>query len=438
MRRLMGRPIAIGVSLLLGAAGLSACGGAEERSLDEECANSACVEIGPKDPIRLGALLWLDTLDEETGRDSLRGVELAVDYLDWDLDGIDGDLFGHRVVIETADDGCDPVAGSVGAARLLARGNGLIGAVGTTCSSSALGAADGVFAAAGLPLISPSNTAPALTEPGKHAATYLRTAPNDRIQGEVDANFARLGLRSQRAATIATPTPYPAALAAVFAEAYRSSGGEIVATASFEVGTPADAAVAEVAAAAPDVVFVPVQTTEACSGTIARIRAEPRLAGARIITADGCLTSGTLATLGRDPGPPVYASGPDANTVKKNPFYTQQLLPAYTALYGTEPPGVWHPHAFDATTLLFDAVRRAAQVRDDGSIRIVKRDLMRALRLAGGFEGVSGTLECRVTGDCAQSARIAVYASPAWPVAGGDPNARPVFSQEVTLADALG
>ncbi|MFM7061684.1 MAG: branched-chain amino acid ABC transporter substrate-binding protein [Actinomycetes bacterium] len=433
MRRLGALALSIGLVLV----GTTACGGGSSESVEDECANSGCIEIGPKDPIRLGALLWLETLEDETGRDTLRGVELAVDYLDWDLDGIDGDLLGHRVLIDTADDGCDPVAGSVGAERLLARGTGLIGAIGTTCSGSALGAADVVFARAGLPLISPSNTAPSLTEPGKHAATYLRTAPNDRIQGEVDANFARLGLRSQRAATISTPTPYPAALAEVFAEAYRSSGGEIVATASFEVGASPDVAVAEVAAAAPDVVFVPVQTTEACSGTIARLRAEPRLAAARIITADGCLTSATLATLGRDPNRPVYASGPDSDTVMKNAFYAQQLLPAYTSLYGTEPPGVWHPHAFDATTLLFDALRRAARVRADGSILIVKRDLMRELRRADGFEGVSGTLECRPTGDCAQAARIAIYASPAWPVSGGDANARPVFSQQVTLADAL-
>ena len=430
---------ALGLVLALGVAGLTACGGGggDADTAAAECRNSACIEIGPGAPIRLGALLWIDTLEDETGRDSLRGVELAVDYLDYEFNGIDGELLGHPVRIDATDDGCDAVAGSVGAERIIARGAGLIGAIGTTCSSSALGAADGVFANAGLPLISPSNTAPALTEPGTHAATYLRTAPNDRIQGEVDANFARLSLRSQRAATIATPTPYPAALAAVFADAFRASGGEIVATASFDVGSSPDAAVAEVAAAAPDVVFVPVQTTAACSTTIARLRSEPRLAAARIVTADGCLTSATLATLGDDGGPPVYASGPDSATVRGNAFYAQQLLPAYTSLFGAEPPGVWHPHAFDATTLLFDAVRRAATVLPDGSIRIVKRELMRALRSTEGYAGVSGTLECRRTGDCAQSARIAVYASPAWPVAGGDPNARPVFAQKVTLADAL-
>lgn len=434
MRRLLG----LGVALALGVAGLAGCGGDAADSAAAECVNSACVEIAPGAPIRVGGLLWLGTTDDETGRDSLRGVELAVDYLDWDFDGIEGDLLGHPVEIETADEGCDAVAGSVGAEKLLAAGKGLIGAIGTTCSSAALGAADGVFARAGLPLISPSNTSPALTTKGKHAATYLRTAPNDRIQGSVDANFARLSLKSERAATISTPTPYPAALAKVFADAYRASGGAVVANASFDVGTSSAAAVAEVAAAAPDVVFVPIQGTDACTTTIGLLRADPRLAGARIVTADGCLTSATLATLGTRSGPPVYASGPDSSTVTKNAFYTQQFLPAYTSLYGTEPAGVWHPNAFDATTLLFDAVRRVARPQPDGSIIIVKRDLVRAIYATNGFEGISGTLECRSTGDCAQAARIAVYAAPAWPVAGGEPNARPVFSQEVTLADALG
>jgi branched-chain amino acid transport system substrate-binding protein len=434
MRRLLG----LGLALALGVVGLAGCGGDGADATAAECANSACIEIAPGAPIRIGGLLWLGTTDDETGRDSLRGVELAVDYLDWDFDGIKGDLLGHPVRIETADEGCDALAGSVGAEKLLASGAGLIGAIGTTCSSAALGAADGVFANAGLPLISPSNTAPALTTRAKHAATYLRTAPNDRIQGRVDANFARLALRSTRAATIATPTPYPAALAKVFAESFRSSGGTIVASASFDPGTSPAGAVAEVAAAAPDVVFVPIQGTDACTTTIGLLRSEPRLAGARIVTADGCLTSATLAALGPRSTPPVYASGPDSSTVAKNAFYTQQFLPAYTSLYGTEPAGVWHPNAFDAATLLFDAVRRAAQPRPDGSIVIVKRDLVRALYATDGFEGLSGTLECRPTGDCAQAARIAVYGAPSWPVAGGDANARPVFSQEVTLADALG
>ena len=434
----MRRLLVGGLALALGVAGLAGCGGDGADASAAECANSACIEIAPGAPIRVGGLLWLGSADDETGRDSLRGIELAVDYLDWDLDGIEGDLLGHPVKIETADEGCDPLAGSVGAEKLLVAGKGLVGAIGTTCSSAALGAADGVFANAGLPLISPSNTAPALTTKGKHASTYLRTAPNDRIQGRVDATFARLALRSTRAATIATPTPYPAALAQVFADSYRESGGTVVASASFDPGTSPAAAVAEVAAAAPDVVFMPIQGTEACTTTIGLLRSDPRLAGARIVTADGCLTSPTLAVVGSRPGPPVYASGPDSSTVTKNPFYAQQFLPAYTALYGTEPAGVWHPNAFDATTLLFDAVQRVARLRPDGTLVIVKRDLVRAIYETDGFEGLSGTLECRPTGDCAQAARIAVYAAPAWPVAGGDPNARPVFSQEVTLADALG
>ena len=111
------------------------------------------------------------------------------------------------------------------------------------------------------------------------------------------------------------------------------------------------------------------------------------------ITADGCQSAGTLDALKGRPGPAVYASGPDSSAVQSNAFYTQEFLPAYTSLYGTAPTSVWHPNAFDATTLLFDAVRRVAKLRPDGSIVIVKRDLMRAIYETNGFEGLSGTLE---------------------------------------------
>jgi ABC-type branched-subunit amino acid transport system substrate-binding protein len=253
----------------------------------------------------------------------------------------------------------------------------------------------------------------------------------------VDANFARLALRGERAATLATPTPYPSALAKVFADAFRENGGTVVATASFDVGASPAAAVAEVAAAGPDIVFVPVQGVQACNDTIGALRAEARLAAARIITADGCQSAGTLDALKGRPGPPVFASGPDSSAVQGNAFYAQEFLPAYTALYGTAPTSVWHPNAFDAASMLFDAVRRAARIQDDGSIVILKRALMRALYETDGYDGLSGVLECRSTGDCAQSARISLYAAPAWPVSGGDPNAKAVFTQKVTLADAL-
>ena len=73
----------------------------------------------------------------------------------------------------------------------------------------------------------------------------------------------------------------------------------------------------------------------------------------------------------------------------------------------------------------------------DGSLSISRTDLLRQLYRTDGYEGLSGRLECLQSGDCAQAARIAVYAAPAWPVAEGVSGAKPIFSKEVTLLQAF-
>ena len=63
---------------------------------------------------------------------------------------------------------------------------------------------------------------------------------------------------------------------------------------------------------------------------------------------------------------------------------------------------------------------------------IEREALRRAMLVVQGYDGLSGRLTCGTLGDCAESARIAVYRYPDWPV--NRPDAKPVFSQLKTLA----
>ena len=71
-----------------------------------------------------------------------------------------------------------------------------------------------------------------------------------------------------------------------------------------------------------------------------------------------------------------------------------------------------------------------------GGLRINRAQLRAAVLDVDGYEGVSGTLSCIATGDCVQSARIAVYRAPAWPLGGRRP--APVFSASRSLAEVTG
>lgn len=435
----MRRLVVLLAASALAASGLAACESSSVAVRERRpCAGDACLVVGRGQDIELGSLLWIRTSETETGTDSQRGVELAIDYLDGEFDGVDGTLLGHRVTLVPEDDGCSADGGRAGAERLLTRRT-LVAVVGTTCSGAALDAADRVLGRADIPLISPSNTAPALTDPDHHVTQYLRTAPNDRIQGLVDADFARSNLKADTAATVSDVRPYPSALAEVFADRFTKAGGTITAKVSLADanGDPAAtaASLAPVIANPPSVLFVP-ESGAPCSAVMEAVRAEPRLAATRIVTADGCLTSTVLKDLGaRAFG--IYASGPNFSALGQDAFYTGQFRPAYETLYGSAPTGSWHAHAFDAASLVFDALRRTAVLGSDGSLSISRSRLLRELYRTDGYEGLSGRIECLQTGDCAQAARIAVYAAPSWPVAEGAADAKPIFSKEVTLLEAF-
>lgn len=73
-------------------------------------------------------------------------------------------------------------------------------------------------------LVSPSNTAPDLTDPAKHVAGYFRTADNDLVQGAVAADFVFNDLGLTSFAT-GTTVAYAVGLATAFADAYKALGG---------------------------------------------------------------------------------------------------------------------------------------------------------------------------------------------------------------------
>lgn len=395
-----------------------------------------CVEYGVGDPITLGALLWVGAGADATGIDSERGTELAVDYLDGLFDGIPGELLGHPVQLLVANDGCNAAEGRIGA-HTLASQSGLLAVVGTTCSASAVHGAVPVLGARGILMVSPSNTAPELTKPFVGGRFYARTAPNDEIQGAVVAGFAQGRLHAQRAAVLHSADPYSKELSAVFDARFDYLGGrsqdEQVAPGASQAQV--ESALQRLARFRPQVIYFPV-TDPLCARVTRAIAAMPQLA-ARAITSDGCLSSAMLssaATLAQ----PLFVSGPDLSDLNNDPFYKEAFVPAYRERFGERPSAPYHANAFDAANLIFDAARRTAIVGAGDTLAVPRTALRNALSDVVHYDGLSGVLECQPTGDCAQSALIAVYASPAWPVSGGTSDAKPVFSQSKTLAEVQG
>ncbi len=392
--------------------------------------SAGCVSVGPGEPLYIGSLL---AAEDASGADSLASLGIAIDYLDGKFDGADGRLLGHPVQLISEDDGCSPEGGRLGAERLLQEKK-LLGIIGTTCSSAALDEADQLTSARKVLLISPSNSAPGLTDSEHHQRFYFRTALNDLIQSEVAADFAFNKIARRRAAVAYTPDAYSKQLAAGFAERIRLKGATVVAQSDLNAKGGVAAALRQAAAGNADVVFIPVleSSKPACSEVVSAIQSVPALSKAAIIVSEGCQTRDFLKKLGAK-ADGVYASGPDSSDIIQSRFYRDEFLPAFKRQSGSGPQAVFAPNAFDAANLLFSAIRRSSRGEPGGGLLIDRDKLRSAMLDVNGYGGLSGNLTCGPTGDCAQGAKIAIFQAPQWPVA--DPSAKPVFTRYKTIAE---
>jgi branched-chain amino acid transport system substrate-binding protein len=374
----------------------------EEAPAEEEAAGSmectdaiGCITVAPGDPIVIASALVISGPNIELGTDSQRGIEIAI--------AMRPEVLGHPVELQAEDDGCSAEGGQAAGTKIVANPQ-VVGIIGTSCSGAGVPLA-AIMSDAGYLMISPSNTSPALTDPEQAwKPGYFRTAHNDLIQGAAMATFAFEELGLTKAAAIHDGDPYTEGLANAFYEAFQALGGEGV---GFEAeaadATNVEPLLTSIAAAEPEFLFYPVFQPLAplLTNTAKTI---PGLENTILAAADGVFSPSFLeATPGSSEG--MFLSGPDLSF--ENAFYSEEFVPMYQEMFGTEPTNVYHAHAFDAANILLNAVESVAQQGEDGTLIIGRQALRDAVAATAGFEGVTGTLTCSEFGDCAD-ARISV------------------------------
>jgi len=354
-----------------------------------ECEDEVgCVTYGPGEPIRIGTALVITGPDASLGLDSQYGVQVAGE--------VRGEVAGHSVEFDFQDDGCNAEGGTA-AARTLTSDPSIVAVIGTSCSSAGVPAAQ-ITSDAGVVMVSPSNTAPSLTAPETHQPYYLRTAHNDTVQGEAMAQFVCEELGFTTAATVHDGSPYAEQLQQVFQEQFAElCDGEITGTEA--VGPEDDdfnSVLTSLAAGEPEILYYPIFTA---AGALMTQQAREIMPDTVLAGADGMFSDAFLEAAG-DAAEGMYLSGPDL--AFSGTFYEEEFKPAYTEVSGeAEPISVFHAHAFDATTMIFDAIEEVAVEEDDGTVHIGRQALADALFATSGFEGITGSLTCTETGDCA-------------------------------------
>jgi branched-chain amino acid transport system substrate-binding protein len=355
------------------------------------------VKIKKGDPIHIACWMVVAGPDASLGTDTKRGVEIAVD-------DVGGKLLGRAIKITTQDTGCNAEGGQAAATKL-ASDPTIVAAVGSNCSSEARPGAP-ILWKAGIATVSPSNTAPYLTDPkrGPEYNGYLRTAHNDKVQGAVAAEFAVKKLNVKRAATIHDGSVYAEQLQAVFAETFKKLGGTITAQ---EAVAPTDTdmrpVLTKIATGKPDFIYYPIFI--AAGGHITRqVKEVAGLEKVGLMGADGIFSPDFYKAAG-DTAIGMYHSSPDFSAFAAG---YQDFLAKHKKKYGEKPLAPFHAHGYDAAMIIFAAIKKVGKTGPDGVLYIGRQQLRDALYATKDFKGLTGNLTCDKYGDCADP-RIAVY-----------------------------
>jgi branched-chain amino acid transport system substrate-binding protein len=326
-----------------------------------------------------------------------RGTVMAIaDY---------GQIHGFDVDLGTGlDDLCSNEGGQA-AAQTIVADEQVVGVIGTSCSGAAV-AASPLISDAGMVMVSPSNTSPALTSDlagtagSDYHVGYYRTAHNDLFQGRAVAEFVFNQLGKSSAAAIHDGDPYTQGLAQAFADAFEGLGGTITTFTGVNKGdTDMTPVLSDVASGSPEVIFFPIFQPEG-DFIVQQIGGVSGLEDVQLIAADGLLISDFLA-LPETEG--MYFSGPrlsfEGNKNELTGVSASDFLTKYEADYGEPASAAFWAHAYVATTLLLSAIDEVAVELDDGGLFIDRQALRDALT-ASSFQGVIGTLACDEYGDC--------------------------------------
>ena len=397
---------------------------ATEAPMDFEPGPLGAVEVAPGEDIQIRSLQVITGDNASLGVPNQRGTELAIEDF--------GAIKGHNVNMGTGLDDLCSADGGQAAAQTIVADEQVVGVIGTSCSGAAVAAAP-LISAAGMVMISPSNTSPALTSdlqgnPGTDwQEGYYRTAHNDLFQGAAVAKFVFENLGLTKAAAIHDGDPYTQGLAKSFGDAFQVLGGELV---DFTGVSPDDTdmtpVLSSIAGFGPEVIFFPI-FQPAGDFIVQQIGGVSGLEDVVLIGADGLLTS-TFLALPESTG--MYFSGPDlrfGENKSATGVSADDFLATYEAAYGEAPSAPFWGHSYDATVILLTAIEAVSVEGDDGTLYIDRQALRDELNSVAEFPGIIGTITCDEFGDCGAQ-RIAVLLHEG--DADATPSSDPVFAAE--------
>src|SRR3954463_16642056 len=331
---------------------------------------SGMVGKDAKGPIVIGEVGSMTGTEATFGTSSDRGIQLATKEVN-----TAGGIKGRQVSVIALDDEGKPEEAATAATRLIASEHvtALLGEVASTRSLFMAPKAQ----AAKVPMVSPSSTNEKVTQVGDY---IFRACFIDPFQGYVMAKFAVDNLKIKKAAILRdVRNDYSVGLAKVFTENYTKLGGEITSNESFSSGdVDFKAQLTNMKNTHPDALYVPGYYTDV--GLIAKQAREVGITGP-LLGGDGW-DSEKLYEIGQAALDGSYFS--NHYSVDDPSPRIQEFVAKFKKAYAGQVPDSLAAQAYDATGMLFDAMKRASELTGPAI-----RDALAATK---NYQGVTGDI----------------------------------------------
>jgi branched-chain amino acid transport system substrate-binding protein len=353
-----------------------------------ECKDAiGCAVIKPGETIKIGMGAPMTGDNAQFGVDISQGQKIAITDA--------GDLNGFKFELAAEDDGGTAEGGAAVANKFVS--DPTFVAIAGHIFSGATGAAIPIYEKAGLPMMSPSATNPALTQSG--SKVFNRVVFTDAAQGKFAATYMFNQLKVKKIAVLHDGSTYGQGLAQVTNDEFKKLGGEVLA---FQAITPGESdyssVLASLASKEPEVLYFGGYVGEAV--VIVNQMKQSGLSKTIFFGDDG--------TFGQDFLDRTAANGEGSYSTSLIPASTpakEKFDAAYQAAYQT-PPGKLSPYtwtAYDSAAVLVAAIKKVAVLGADGNLYIPRQALIDAVRGTKDYQGLSGLVSCDATGECSSS-----------------------------------
>jgi branched-chain amino acid transport system substrate-binding protein len=335
--------------------------------------------------IKVGIIAPLTGSIPVVGQSTKNAAELAVNEVN-EAGGVD--VGGRKMEIALfIEDDEDKEELAVSAAQKLINQSNVVAIIGPQASRNAVPAST-IAEKSRIPMISPWSTNPDTTANKKYV---FRAAFIDPFQGQVMARFAIEKLGATKAAALYdVASAYNKGIAEIFRQVFEEAGGQVVAFETYTTGEEDfTAQLTAIRDSGADVLFLPNYYNEVPS----QVRQAYKLGvEATIIGSDSW---GQLAAEDMADMEGLFFSTHYAPDIASD--VAQEFINKYKAAYGEVPDDV-AALTYDAFGMLFQAIKSQGKA-DPESIR-------NGLTTISQYEGVTGMMEYRGTGDPIKSAVI--------------------------------